>query len=218
MERAHDLRAWEDRFAAFLHDQVSTDAAHGLDHIRRVVAAARRIGQSEQARQEIVLPAAWLHDCVAVEKDSPKRAHASTLSAEKARQFLSAAGYPAPLLDAIAHAITAHSFSAGVVPETLEAKVVQDADRLDALGAIGLARCLMVGERLGLPLYHEQDPFCRSRTPDDHRFILDHFHAKLFKLPATMQTEAGRREAQRRVRVLHRFLEDLAEELPAAEV
>ena len=214
MSDAFEFDAWEPRFAAFLQKQPGLDAAHGLDHIRRVVHNARRIALAEQADLGIVGPAAWLHDCVSVEKNSPLRAQASTLSADAACLFLKAKGYPAHWLDDIHHAIRAHSFSAGIPPETLEACVVQDADRLDALGAVGLARCFMVGERLGLPLYHPKDPFSRSRAPDDRQWILDHFYVKLLTLPDTMQTETGRREAHRRAEFLKQFLHELAQEVP----
>jgi len=214
MTESIDLANWERRFQAFLTEQADEDTSHGLDHVERVVAAAKRIGREEAARMAVVVPAAWLHDCVNVEKNAPHRHQASTLAADRAVAFLREAGYPAAHLDAIHHAIRAHSFSAKIPPETLEAKIVQDADRLDALGAIGLARCFMVGGRLGLRIYDVDDPFCRDRPPDDRRFIVDHFYAKLMTLPETMQTPAGRREAQRRVKVLSAFLEALAGELP----
>ncbi len=119
-------------------------------------------------------------------------------------EFLQDAGYPPACLPDIRHAIEAHSFSAGIAPRTVEAKVVQDADRLDALGAIGLARCIAVGTALGRPLYEPEDPFCRARTPDDGGASVDHFYAKLLKLAGTMQTAAGRREAERRTAFLGR--------------
>ena len=116
-------------------------------------------------------------------------------------------------LPAIRHAIEAHSFSAGIAPETLEAKVVQDADRLDALGAIGLARCIAVGAALGRPVYEPNDPFCRERVPDDRGASVDHFYTKLLKLAGTMQTAAGRREAERRTAFLRAFLAQLESEI-----
>lgn len=207
------MSGWEHRFESFLQEQGFTDASHGLDHIRRVVASAKRIGEVEGARAEVLLPAAWLHDCVAVEKNSPDRARASTLAAERAREYLMEVGYPAEFLDGICHAIKAHSFSAGIPPETTEAKVLQDADRLDALGAIGLARCLMTGERMGIPLYDPEDLFSQNREPDDSKFIVDHFFVKLFTLPDTMQTAAGKEEANRRVQFLESFLEELVREI-----
>lgn len=207
------LQAWENRCARFLQTEGFHDAAHDLAHIRRVVRNAKHIAAAEEAELQVVVAAAWLHDCVMVEKNAPERAQASTLAAEKGVRFLREAGYPEVYLSDIAHAIAAHSFSAGIPPETLAAKVVQDADRLDALGAIGLARCFMVGERLGLPLYHPDDPFCTHRTPNDRQFILDHFYVKLLTLPNTMQTPTGRHMAQQRVRILDTFLKALADEV-----
>lgn len=207
------MKSWEQQFEAFLAEQNLTDSSHGIDHIRRVRANARRIGPQEGARDEILIPAVWLHDCVQVEKDSPDRSKASRLAAEKARAFLESVDYPAEFLDDISHAIEAHSFSAGIEPETVEAKVLQDADRLDALGAIGLARCMMVGERLGLPLYNPDDPFAWEREPDDKAWIIDHFYVKLFTLPETMQTNAGREEAERRAQFLRTYLNQLGDEL-----
>jgi len=189
------------------------DAAHDLEHIRRVVANARGLAVAEGARPEVVLPAAWLHDCVTVPKDSPQRAAASRLAAAQAVVWLREWDWPAALLADIAHAIETHSFSAGIAPRTVEAKVVQDADRLDALGAVGLARCLMLGGALGRPLYAAEDPFCEHRAPDDRTACVDHFYAKLLKLEATMQTEGGRAEAKRRTEFIRQFLAELRRDL-----
>ncbi len=208
-----DLAAWERRFEAFLERCLEgADAAHDLAHVRRVVAAARQLAAGEDARLDVVIPAAWLHDCVTVPKDSSQRSSASAQAAELAGSFLGDAGYPEPLIPAIRHAIEAHSFSAGIPPETLEARVVQDADRLDALGAIGIARCWMVGGSLGLGLYEPSEPFPESREPDDSAWALDHFYVKLLKLPETMQTAAGRAEARRRARFMEDYLRRLRAE------
>lgn len=209
-----DLRAdWEPRFVRFIEEQPGGDPGHNIVHLRRVVAAATNLAAAEGARLEIVLPAAWLHDCVHVAKDSPERAHASRMAARHARQFLEAAGYPAAYLADIVHAIEAHSYSAGILPRTIEARVVQDADRLDALGAIGVARCIAVGTALGRSLYAPDDPFCENREPDDRGTSVDHFYTKLLKLADTMQTAAGRREALRRTEFLHAFIAQLRSEI-----
>ncbi len=189
------------------------DPGHDVYHVQRVVANAIRLGTTEKARPEIVLPAAWLHDCVIVRKDSPNRHQASRLAAEKGQQFLWSIDYPAEWLEDIAHAVLAHSFTASIPPETLEAQVVQDADRLEALGALGLARCLMTGGTLGQRLFDPIEPFPVHRLPDERRQSLDHFYTKLLRLPETMQTRSGRVEADHRRRVLVRFLNDLAAEL-----
>jgi uncharacterized protein len=214
----HDVLArlrsdWEPRFRRFVAEQPDADPGHGPVHLERVVATATRLAAEEGARLDVVLPAAWLHDCVHVAKDSPERSRASRLAADHALEFLQQAGYPPACLPDIRHAIEAHSYSAGIVPRTVEAKVVQDADRLDALGAIGLARCLAVGTALGRPLYEPVDPFCRQRAPDEGGASIDHFYAKLLKLAGTMQTAAGRREAARRTAFLEAFLAQLESEI-----
>lgn len=209
-----DLDEWNERFAAYAREHLdSGDVAHDLAHLGRVVATARRLAAAEGAKLGVVLPAAWLHDCVNVPKDSPDRARASRMAAEQAVRLLTEWGYPSEWHREIAHAIEAHSFSARIEPKTVEARVVQDADRLDAIGAVGLARCLMLGGAMGRPLYDPQDPFCARREPDDTRYTVDHFYRKLLGLAATMQTASGRREALRRTDVLERFLVELAEEV-----
>ena len=140
---------------------------------------ARRIAVAGGACLDVVLPAAWLHDCVLLPKSSPQRGQASTLAAAAAGEFLRASGYPPSLIPAIEHAIAAHSFSAGLAPATLEAMVVQDADRLDAIGAIGIARCLLLGGSQRKPLYDSAQPFPDQRPPDDTTAVLDHFFIKL---------------------------------------
>lgn len=194
-------------------DDAQHDAAHDLEHIRRVVTTARRLALAEGAELAVVLPAAWLHDCVVVPKDSPLRSQASRLAAEAATTFLRSVDYPTERLAAIAHAIEAHSFSAQIVPQTREAQVVQDADRLDALGAIGLARCLMLGGALGRRLYDPDDPFAEQRVLDDVVNTVDHFYVKLLRLADTMTTESGRVEARQRTRFLEQFLEQLRHEI-----
>lgn len=203
----------QDRCYEFLSRSTPADAAHDISHIKRVVNTTLYLTDIEKANPGITLPAALLHDCVAVPKDSPLRSQGSQLAAEAATGFLAQIGYPEELLPEIEHAIEAHSFSANIPCRTLEAKVVQDADRMDALGAIGIARCLSVGGQFGLPLFNPDDPFCAQREPDEKAFTIDHFYTKLFKLPGTMQTAAGRAEAQRRAEVMRGFLEDLGREI-----
>lgn len=206
---------WEVHFRQFIYEECYgiNDSVHDLTHIQRVVEAAKKIGTEEKADPKIYIPAAWLHDCVVLPKNHPDRSNASTIAADKAIRYLSSSGYNEQYLDSIHHAIQAHSFSAGIKPQTIEGKVVQDADRLDALGAIGIARCLMTGGKLGHSLYHPDDPFCENREPDDRTWTIDHFYQKLFKLPESMQTVSGKKEAEQRVKVMKAFLELLSKEI-----
>ncbi len=162
------------------------------------------------------MPAAWLHDCVHIPVTSPDRPRASLLAGDAAVALLREIGYPAGLRDAIHHAIAAHSFSARITPLTTEARVVQDADRLDALGAVGIARCLMLGGQLGRVLYDVEDPFAERREPNDRASSIDHFYTKLLTLAGTMQTDAGRREAVRRTDYMRGYLDQLRSEIPTS--
>ncbi len=204
---------WPARFQDFLAEHAISDAAHDLEHIRRVVTNARRLTTAENAEWSVVMPAAWLHDCVIVPKSSPDRKQASVLAARRAVAWLEEHRWPHERLEEIAHAIEAHSFSAGIAPRTLEAKVVQDADRLDALGAVGLARTLMLGGELRREFYAAVDPFCESRPPDDSIYTLDHLYSKLLTLEGTMQTVSGKIEARQRTEFLRSFLNQLREEI-----
>ncbi len=192
------------------------DPSHDVMHVKRVVTWARKLGQAENADPSVVVPAAWLHDLVAVSKGDPRRPQASRLSAAAAGELLQSIGYPVETIPAIEHAIEAHSFSAGIAPRTVEARVVQDADRLEALGAIGIARCFITAGLLKRPLYCEDDPFCSAREPDDGTYTIDHFFKKLLKLEATFQTEAGRREARVRTQRLRDYLDALSDEVSEA--
>ncbi len=212
-----DWSLWEPRFERFIEERsLQTDVAHDLAHVHRVVTNARRLAGLEHARLEIVLPAAWLHDCVTVSKGSHQRSTASALAAETAGDFLGDLGYPDELIPDIRHAIEAHSFSAGMAPRTREAMVVQDADRLDALGAIGIARCLALGGAMGRTLYDPREPFPETRAPDDTSNILDHFYLKLLRLADTMNTASGRIEARHRTTFMHEYLRQLGQEIQTA--
>jgi uncharacterized protein len=216
MAAAQDLAELETVLRAHMARRLDTgacDPAHDLLHLERVVATAKRIAASEGADLAVVVPAAWLHDYVNLPKDDPRRSQASRLAAGEAVAYLRGVGYAADLLDPIAHCIEAHSFSADIAPRSIEAKVVQDADRLDGIGAIGIARCFSCAGSMGRPFYSPEDPFCTSREPDDARFTVDHFYRKLFRTAATMQTAAGRREGERRAEVMREFLRELGEEM-----
>ncbi len=207
---------WEQLFEAFLTKQMANgaDAAHDFSHIYRVVKNAQLLAEAaESGDLNVIIPAAWLHDCVIVPKDSPQRPFASRLAAKTAVTFLNSITYPKRYHESIAHAIAAHSFSAKIPCETIEAQLVQDADRIDSLGAIGIARCLQTGVGMGRPLYDLDDPFCHHREPSDDVATIDHFYVKLLTLAGTMQTEAGRIEANKRTAVMRDWLAQLEKEI-----
>ncbi len=189
------------------------DPAHDFLHFVRVSKMARKLAESEAADLRIVMPAAWLHDLVIIPKNDPRRKEASKLSGDAAESLLRSWGYPEDLLPYVKHAIVAHSFSANVPTQTLEAKVVQDADRLDGLGAIGIARCFATSGILKRPFYSLNDPFCDSRAPNDQEFGVDHFYQKLFLTAQNLKTESGKAEGIKRLAIMEHFLQSMREEL-----
>ncbi|MHC4923276.1 MAG: HD domain-containing protein [Planctomycetota bacterium] len=203
------------RFLAVARETGSDDPGHDVSHVLRVALGALRLA-GERLPTRRVLAAALLHDVVNVPKDSPDRSRASELCAEEAARLLGEGPWEEADVAEIAGAIRDHSFSRGAVPETLLGEVLQDADRLDALGAIGILRCVSTGVRMGAGYFEPEDPWARDRDLDDRRWSVDHFFAKLLKLPATMRTEAGRAEAERRVEIMRAFLEALGEEIGEA--
>lgn len=207
-----------DQFEPLFEKEIQTiataaDPAHDMIHFKRVVALTRKLATAEKAQMEVVIPAAWFHDYEIVPKSDLRRITASQASAIKAVDFLKAIQYPGTYLKDIAHAIESHSFSAKIEPRTIEACVIQDADRLDALGAIGIARCFAVGTQLQRPFYNINDPFCDRREPDDKQYTLDHFYKKLFVIATTMKTKSGQEEAQKRVRFMEEFIRQLKAEI-----
>lgn len=194
------------------------DGSHDRSHLMRVWNLVCRIAATVPGTDmEVLAVATLLHDCVAVEKNSPQRAMASRLSADVARGLLRQAGWHEDRTEAVAHAIEAHSFSANIAPRSPEAAILRDADRLDALGALGIARVFYVAGRLGLPLYDADDPFAQRRPLDDKRFALDHFETKLFQLSAGLLTAAGREIGRQRTELMRAFVTDLDREIAAEQ-
>jgi len=197
-------------FAERLLDAVGPegdDGSHDLSHIQRVWRNAASIARTELGVDtELLLAAVILHDCVAVEKDSPLRSQASRLAAERSRELIRGYGWTPARVDALAHAIATHSYSSGLRPETLEACILQDADRLDAIGAVGVARCFYIAGRLRSGLYSPEDPAGEQRALDDRRFALDHFKIKLFKVADGFLTPAGKAMAAQRSALMKDFV------------
>jgi uncharacterized protein len=193
------------------------DGAHDLAHVLRVWANAFAIAEGDGGDPEIIAASVLLHDCVAVEKNSPLRSQASRLAAERAAEILADLGWQQDRIAQVAHAIAAHSFSAGVPPETLEARVLQDADRLDAIGMIGVARCFYTAGRMGSALYNAEDPRAQHRALDDAAFALDHFRAKLLRLGEGFQTASGSAMAKERTRRIAEFMVLFETEIGALE-
>ncbi|MGX9868900.1 phosphohydrolase [Enterobacter mori] len=211
-----ELTQWQQRFESWLDQHHATDdAAHDISHFRRVWMTAQKIMPHHHADPLVVMTACYFHDIVSLPKNHPERSQSSRLAARKTRDVLQRdfPDFPPERYASVEHAIEAHSFSAGIAPQSPEAKIVQDADRLEALGAIGLARVFAVSGALGVALFDARDPFADSRDVDDKAFALDHFQTKLLRLPETMQTKVGRELARHNADFLIHFMAKLSAEL-----
>jgi len=193
--------------------RIKNDPAHDYSHIMRVYKNAERIAKHEKANLRLVLAAVLLHDIVQFPKSDGRSKTASTQSAQLAKKTLTKYGFTKKETCIISDAIRDHSYSRNRVPKTLEGKILQDADRLDALGAVGIARTFVVGGAENRSIYNESDPFCQKRKPDDTSWTVDHFYRKLLSLEKKLNTEFARKEAKWRTKVMKMFLFELKREL-----
>lgn len=190
------------------------DSAHDFDHVLRVVKMAEKLAMIEGADVDVVRTAALLHD---IGLDQGRAGH-ETSAAQRARDILREQGCSDQFCEAVAHAIEAHRFRYGPTPQTLEAKVLFDADKLDSIGAIGVARAYAFGGHRGQKLWaavppdytdpmngHEADP--RQHT------AVHEFHVKLAKIKDRMQTATGRVIAEERHAFMVKFYEQLDREV-----
>jgi len=193
--------------------KMSNDTAHDFDHIMRVYKNAQKICKKEKAHSKLVLSAVLLHDIVSYPKSDKRSKLSSIKSAKKSQEILKKYDFTNDEIQIISDAIRDHSFSQNKTPATLEGKILQDSDRLDAIGAIGVARVFAVAGLERRPFYNSDDPFCKKRMPDDQKWSLDHFYKKLLCLESLMNTKSGKIEAKKRTKVLRYFLSELKKEL-----
>ncbi len=205
-----------DRGLAALLDEarrlLEADPGHDVAHCLRVALWTIELGGGV-VDPRCAVAAALLHDIVNLPKDSPERSDASRRSAEVARALLPQHGFTPRQVDSIAEAILTHSYSLGRIPRTPLGEALQDADRLEALGALGILRTASCGARMGASYLDRDDPWATGRPLDDRAFSIDHFFRKLLALPSTMRTRAGRREALRRREHMVEFLRQLGSEI-----
>jgi uncharacterized protein len=201
------------KLQAEVQRRIQNDLAHDYSHIMRVYKNAQKISRHEKADTRLVLAAVLLHDIVQYPK-SDKRSKLSSLeSAAIAEKILAKHDFTKKEISIISDAIRDHSYSRNKTPKTLVGKILQDADRLDALGAIGIARTFSVGGSEKRPIYDDSDPFCKKRAPDDNSWTVDHFYRKLLLLEAGMHTKSAKKEAKRRTAVMRGFLSELQKEI-----
>ncbi len=190
------------------------DPAHDFDHVLRVTDLAVRLAEAEGADVDIVRTAALLHDVGRKEAEARGLDHAE-YAAERAQDIL--AGYPPDQVAAVVEAIRAHRFRAGPSPATLEAQVLSDADKLDAIGAIGVARAFAYGGRAGQRLWapvtedaahHPTDQPNQSEHTPVHEYVI-----KLSRFKDLLFTATARQIAVQRHETMRAFFEQLTREV-----
>ena len=194
-----------------------SDPVHGFDHVLRVYRLAERIAQREGADLEIVRAAALLHDAEgsATAGGDEGRLEHHQASAEFARQILQAEGWPDERILQVEHCIRAHRFrDESEQPQTIEAKVLFDSDKLDVIGAIGIARTIAFDVVVGQPIYAEpSEQFLRTgqKIEGEQHSSYHEYLFKLKKIKDRLYTATARALAEDR----HRFLEEFFTRLPA---
>ncbi|MDH6365149.1 uncharacterized protein M2139_002167 [Enterococcus sp. PF1-24] len=197
---------------AFTEEKMQQDkTGHGMDHIQRVVKSAEKILVTEpRANQLIVLAAAYLHDTV-----DDKLVTNEKKAYQELQDFLVAADFQKEEIDEIIHIIKNMSYSKELdglaEPLSLEGKIVQDADRIDALGAFGILRTSYYGGSKGHPIYDPAISPIDYQNKTDYRkgsTVINHFYEKLLLIADTMKTDYGKKEAKRRKQFMEEFLEE----------
>jgi len=180
------------------------DAAHDFDHVLRVLANAERIGRAEKADMGVLRTATLLHDIARADQRRTGVDHAAE-GARRARTMLTQAGHPTEFVEAVCHAIAAHRFRNELAPQTLEAKILYDADKLDSIGAVGIARVFAYGGHLNRPLYREDD--------SGEHTALQEFRVKLSKIKERLFTRTAQKIAEERHHFMVAYFDQLAAEV-----
>ncbi|HLC57287.1 MAG TPA: HD domain-containing protein [Candidatus Nanoarchaeia archaeon] len=185
---------------------------HGFDHVERVYNLAVKLAEKENADLEIVKLACLLHDIARVKEDNKECACHAEEGAKMAGQILKEADYPAEKIASIKEAIRVHRFSKGLKPLTKEAQILQDADRLEALGAICIARIFMYNGLHKLPI-HIPGLEPEKEYHGQETTAINHFYEKILKIkPETFNTELAREIAKERYDFIVTFLEQFKDE------
>lgn len=206
-----------------------SSSAHDLEHTFRVLKLAKKIAEKEgKVNMEVIELAALLHDIARVKEDSDKTGNTdhAVLGAEMARKILSDLGYPNETVDAVCHAIRTHRFRGENVPETIEAKILFDADKLDAIGAVGIARAYMIAGERGEPLYMEASDLdaykkenlvggkLNGRIKDISKHSVNiEYETKFKKIPDRLFTETARKIAKDRLEFMAQYFGRLKKEI-----
>ena len=198
--------------------QTKDDPSHDFQHILRVTNVAEKIAKKEKADLDIVIAAALFHDIVVYRKDSPNSKNETEESAQLAIRILKRIKeYPKEKIENVATCIRQCSFSKGIIPELLESKILQDADRLEATGSISIMRTFSSGGQMNRHFYDEQDPF-REKNSRFGMTGIDLFYMRLLVVEKRMYTKQAKEIAKRRTKFLKNFLAELKKELKESNI
>jgi uncharacterized protein len=189
------------------------DPSHDFAHIMRVYKNAEKICRNEKVNERLVLVSVLLHDIVKKSQSDKRIKSSADLSANKSIIILKKLKFLDSDIRIVTEAIRNHSFTKKKVSKNIVGKILQDADRLDALGAIGIARVFSVSGAKNRQFYEPNDPFLKNRKADDRKWALDHFFKKLLLLERIMNTKTGKIEAKKRTKVLKSYLTSLKKEI-----
>lgn len=193
---------------------VGNDPSHDFLHAKRVLMLAENICKKEGGDLDVLIPAALFHDAVIY----PKNDLRSKLAPEESAKFIADElgkinKYSKQKIEKVKTAIMECSFSKGTKPSSLESKILQDADRLEATGAISIMRTFSSTGQMNRAFYHFDDPFAMRRNPDSLMYALDLFYTRLLKVGKLMNTKTAKKMAERRTKFLKEFLVELRLEL-----
>jgi uncharacterized protein len=180
------------------------DISHDFYHAKRVMDLSLHLSEYESGDTDIIIPAALFHDAIVYPKNDPKTIYSGRDSAYVAQEVLDAKEwYPQDKISYVMAAIEDHSYHKGRIPETIEGKIVQDADRLEAMGAISIMRTFSSGVYMDRVFFHPDDPFCTNRDPDSLKYSFDFIYSRLLHVKDSLNTETAKKLAERR----HAFIE-----------
>jgi len=199
-------------------------SAHNMEHVMRVVALCKMIAADEKnVDMEILLISAYLHDIARVKEDQDVTGETdhSVLGAKMSADLLSNLGYSIEKTDRVKHCIISHRFRSGHRPESIEAKILFDADKLDVLGAVGLARTYMMSGQYGQSLDFDSENYSLEKNSDNNGRLKDmskhspfiEFECKYKKIPARLHTKKAKEIAAERLAFMEQFFKRLRNEL-----
>lgn len=193
--------------------------SHGPDHSERVYIMSLAIGNELQARLDILAAAALLHD-IGRRFESASRGkicHARK-GAEMAEEILAGLGFAQQDIERIAHCIRAHRFRSNERPETLEARILFDSDKLDSIGAIGIGRAFLFAGQIGARLHDAEADHAKTLSYSREDTAYREFQVKMSRVRDQMLTPLGRKIAERRHRFMEIFFDELNREMYGSEI